>query len=356
MEKKIAVLTGGGDCPGLNAVIRAIVETASNFNYVVYGLRQGFQGLLNPIKLNKLEKKEVSELLPVGGTILGTSSHGNPFIKKNNNKIIDRTDEFINNFKKLNFCSLIAIGGDGTLTHALNLYKKGIPVVGVPKTIDNDLSGTVITFGFDTAVSTATEALDKLHTTAKSHNRTMVVEVMGRYCGWIALHAGISGGADIILIPEIPFDIEKISKKVKDCYRKKNYCMIVVAEGVKPLSGELFVKEYKKESIKMPVLGGVAEWLSKEITKRTGKETRSLVLGHLQRGGSPTTFDRLLATRFGAASVKLINQKKFGYMVALHPPNITEVKLKDAVKKLKKVDVDSDIIETARNLNISFGD
>lgn len=359
--KRIGVLTGGGDCPGLNAVIRAVVKSAFNLGWTVIGIREGFEGLLKPGNAKELHLHDIAGILNIGGTILGTTNRGNPFkyyIKKGNKVIVkDRSNNVIKGFKKLNLHSLICIGGDGTLSIALQLSKKGIPLVGVPKTIDNDLSATVITFGFDTAVSTATEALDKLHSTAESHQRVMVVEVMGRYAGWIALNSGIAGGADAILIPEIPFDIEKVCKKVLERYKtKKNFCIVVVAEGAKPKRGGLFTKDSKTTGRQEVLLGGIAEWIASEINKRTGKETRSLVLGHLQRGGNPTTFDRLLATRFGASAVRAIKEEKFGTMVCLRPPNVTTVLLEEGVGKMKSVPLDSDEIVTGRNLGICFGD
>lgn len=308
MVKRIGISTGGGDCPGLNAVIRAAAKSAFNLGWEVIGIQRGFEGLLNLKKARKLTPKDIAGILHIGGTILGTTNRGNPFkmeVKVSGKKVIkDVSGDVVAGFKKLKLDAMIVIGGDGTLNIAKELYEKGLPIVGVPKTIDNDLSGTVMTFGFDTAVSTATEALDKLHSTAESHQRVMVVEVMGRYAGWIALHSGIAGGADVILIPEIPFDIERVCAKVRERYRtKKNFCIIVAAEGAKPKGGALFIKECKDEGRVEPLLGGIAENVAKEVGRLTGKETRSLVLGHLQRGGHPTTFDRLLATRFGSAAV-----------------------------------------------------
>jgi 6-phosphofructokinase 1 len=361
MVKRIGVSTGGGDCPGLNAVIRAVVKSALNLGWEVVGIERGFDGLIDIRKSKLLKPKDIAGILHIGGTILGTTNRGDPFkmeIKVGRKTVIkDVSDRLINGFKKLRLDALIVIGGDGTLTIGKKLYDLGIPLVGVPKTIDNDLSGTVMTFGFDTAVSTATEALDKLHSTAESHQRVMVVEVMGRYAGWIALHSGIAGGADVILIPEIPFDMERVCAKVRDRYRiKKNFCIIVAAEGAKPKGGGLFTKECKDKGRVEPLLGGIAENVANEVRRLTGKETRSLVLGHLQRGGHPTTFDRLLATRFGSAAVRLVQEEKFGHMVALHPPNITAVPLIEAIGKMKTVPLDSDVIQSAKSLGISFGD
>ena len=359
--KKIGVLTGGGDCPGLNAVIRAVVKSALNRNWGVIGIRGGFEGLLDTSNARELHPHDIAGILHVGGTILGTTNRGNPFeipVKKDG-KIFkqDKSGKAIAGFRKLGLDALVCIGGDGTLGIAERLQQKGLPVVGVPKTIDNDLSATVITFGFDTAVNTATDALDKLHSTAESHKRVMVVEVMGRYAGWIALNSGISGGADVILIPEIPFDMDKVCRKVNDRYKtKRNFCIIVAAEGAKPKGGGLFTRAQTDAGRQEVLLGGIAEWIAKEVNKRTGKDTRSLVLGHLQRGGTPTTFDRLIATRFGAAAVRAIEKNSFGVMIALRPPNVVEVPLRDALGKMKAVPMDSDEIVTGRDLGICFGD
>ena len=251
---------------------------------------------------------------------------------------------------------MVCIGGDGTLGIAHGLSEKGVPLVGVPKTIDNDLSSTVVTFGFDTAVSTATDALDKLHSTAESHKRVIVVEVMGRYAGWIALNSGVAGGADVILIPEIPFDMKSVARKINDRWRRKrDFAIVVVAEGAKPKGGKMLTKG-KKQIGREVKLGGIADWVAKEINRLTGKETRSLVLGHLQRGGHPTTFDRLIATRFGAAAIRLIQQGDFGKMVALDPPKVLAVPLKDAIERMKSVPLECDTIISARQIGICFGD
>ncbi len=261
------------------------------------------------------------------------------------------------NFRKLKLDALVAIGGDGSLTIANKLFQKGIPVVGVPKTIDNDVSGTVITFGFDTAVSTATEALDKLHSTAESHQRVMVMEVMGRYAGWIALHSGIAGGADVILIPEVPFTFEGIAAKIRERYDKgPGFAIVICAEGAAPRGGRLSVKAKKTAGREHPHLGGIAERVANEIQRLTGRESRSLVLGHLQRGGEPTTFDRLLGTRLGVHAIEMIEAGRFGYMAALNPPNVTSVPFDRAISSTKKVPFDSDVIRAARALGISFGD
>jgi len=359
--RRIGVLTGGGDCPGLNAVIRAVVKSANNIGWTVIGIKKGFEGLMDPKNDRVLETQDISGILNVGGTILGTTNRGDPFkyavTKNGKTTYIDRSDAAVKGFKKLGLDALVCIGGDGTLTIAKQLADKGIPLVGVPKTIDNDLSATVITFGFDTAVSTATEALDKLHSTAESHQRVMVVEVMGRYAGWIALNSGIAGGADVILIPEIPFNMDKVCEKVNARYKmKRNFCIVVAAEGAKPKGAGMFTKDSATPGRVEVLLGGIAEWVAKEIHDRTGRETRSLVLGHLQRGGNPTTFDRLLATRFGAAAIRTLKENRFGEMVCLRPPQVISVPLIEAIGKMKSVPLDSDEIITGRNMGISFGD
>lgn len=357
---KIGILTGGGDCPGLNAVIRAAAKSAFNLGWEVLGVHNGFEGLLRTRLVRKLKPENVRGILNMGGTILGANSRVNPFEvvsgKGTCMTVEDHSDEVMANFKRLGLNAVIVIGGDGTLRIAQRFYEKGMPLVGVPKTIDNDLSATVMTFGYDTAVSTATDAIDKLHPTAESHRRAMVVEVMGRYAGWIALNSGVAGGADVILIPEIPFDIDVVCQKVKSRDREgAGFSIIVVAEGAKPSGGEMLTKG-AKEPGREARLGGIGEWVAEEINARTGKETRALVLGHLQRGGHPTTFDRLLGTRFGAAAIRLIQNRKFGQMVCLIPPEIKSVPIKEAVSKMKSVPVDSDVIAAARALGICFGD
>lgn len=358
---KIAINTGGGDAPGLNAVIEAVVMSAYSRRWDVYGIKNGYHGLLDTDEIIHLTPDKVRNIASLGGTILGTTNRGNPFkmpvtCMSGGTEIKDVSDKVLENFKRLRFDCLIAVGGDGSLNIANEFYKKGMPVIGVPKTIDNDLGGTVITFGFDTAVSIATEAIDRLHSTAKSHERVMVVEVMGRRAGWIALNSGISGGAHCILIPEIPFDIEKICDHIMEReLQGEKYAIIVAAEGAVPIGGKEIIKEGAEGGRQDVVLGGVADYVAKEIAKRTGKDTRSLVLGHLQRGGSPTTFDRLLALRFGAAAVRAIEAKEFGTMVALLPPHIKTVPLEEALV-MKRVPLDGDTLQTARDLGISFGD
>jgi 6-phosphofructokinase 1 len=304
----------------------------------------------------------VDGIASLGGTILGSTNKGNPFMLPVCNvagecEQRDVSDRVLENFRRLRFDALVAVGGDGSLEIAHRFAEKGMPVVGVPKTIDNDMGGTVITFGFDTAVSTATEAIDRLHSTAKSHDRVMVVEVMGRNAGWIALNSGISGNADVILIPEIPFDIDKVCEQLMENeLRGHKYAIVVVAEGAVPKGGDVITKGGAELGRQHVILGGMAEHVAKEIAKRTGKDTRSLVLGHLQRGGSPTTFDRLLALRFGAAAVRAIEQGKFDHMVSLQSPDIVFVPLAEALKIQKRVGVDCDRVLTARDLGICFGD
>jgi len=360
--RRIGISTGGGDAPGLNAVIRAAVKSALNLGWEVVGIRRGFDGLFIPGQAKRLSARDVAGILHMGGTILGTRNRGNPFeypVREGKRTVIrDVSNTVVKRVRDMGLDAIIVIGGDGTLAIAKRLADMGVPVVGVPKTIDNDMPGTVITFGFDTAVSTATEALDKLHSTAQSHERTIVVEVMGRYAGWIALNAGVAGGADVILIPEIPFDIDVVCRKVEERYRmKRNFAIVVAAEGAAPPGGKMFTKAHKDVGRQEVLLGGVAQYVADEIGKRTGRETRSLVLGHLQRGGVPTTFDRLLGTRFGAAAVRLVAEGGFGRMVCLRPPNIDSVPLAEvALGKPRKVPLDSDTILSARAMGICFGD
>jgi phosphofructokinase-like protein len=360
--RRVGILTGGGDCPGLNAVIRAASRTAFNMGWEVYGIEDGFDGLLTR-SVRRLSRRDVRGILQLGGTILGTTNRRNPFLYPVNRKgtvvETDRSAEVVRNFRALGLSALIAIGGDGTLGIAEKFFRKGIPVVGVPKTIDNDIPKTLITFGFDTAVSTATDALDRLHTTAEAHKRIMVVEVMGRYTGWIALHCGVAGGADVILIPEIPFDLDKVCDSIRARERVgRDFSIVVVAEGAAPVHGRMMTQG-PREAGREVRLGGIAEWLAAAIAARCdGKETRSLVLGHLQRGGPPTSFDRLLGTRFGAAAMRLVAEKKYGSMVGLDPPRVLAIPLRAAVGKgkLKTVPLGSDTIRSARDMGIGFGD
>ncbi|MGA7277630.1 MAG: 6-phosphofructokinase [Desulfocapsaceae bacterium] len=359
--KKVVISTGGGDAPGLNAVIYAVVHACYRLGWEVYGSKSGYGGFLDIDEMIRLTPRDVQEIYAIGGTILGSTNRGNPFAKPVENlageiHVVDISDKIMRNYKRMGFDCHIAIGGDGSLEIAHRFSKLGMHVIGVPKTIDNDLMMTDRTFGFDTAVSTATEALDKLHSTAKSHDRVMVVEVMGRDSGWIALYSGISGGADVILIPEIPFNIERVCEKISDNeLRDKDYSIVVVAEGALALGGKVISKgtELGREEV---ILGGIGEWVAGEIRRRTGKDTRSLTLGHLQRGGSPTTFDRLLALRFGAAAVRLVEEETYDHMVALVSSQMQAVPIAKAIKGRKKVDLDSDKMLTARDIGICFGD
>jgi phosphofructokinase-like protein len=358
---RIAINTGGGDAPGLNAVIYAVTMAAHGRGWEVHGIQQGYAGLYDTSKITQLTPEKVAGIMAFGGTILGTTNKGDPFRRPHERpdgsiEFRDESDRLVENFKRLGFDVLVAVGGDGSLNLAHRLSLKGLRVVGVPKTIDNDLACTQQTFGFDTAVTTATEAIDKLHSTAASHERVMVVEVMGRYAGWIALHSGVSGDADVILIPEIPFDMERVCDRIMENeVRGKRHGIVVVAEGAR-VGGQLVTKEKTDERREEVVLGGVAEWVAKEITRRTGKETRSLVLGHLQRGGSPTTWDRLLALRFGAAAVRFIAEGQRNVMVAWQAPDMRAVPIGEVIGKMKQVPVESDTIQTCRDLGISLGD
>ncbi len=357
---RIGILTGGGDCPALNAVIRAAVKTSVAYGWDVVGIEEGFDGLVH-CKTRPLGTANVSGILHLGGTILGTTNAGNPFtyptvVEGGETVERDISDTVMANFRKMGLDALIAIGGDGTLGIAQKFYEKGMPLVGIPKTIDNDIGGTVITFGFDTAVNTARDAIDKLHTTAESHRRVLVVEVMGRHAGWIAVHSGIAGGADCILIPEIPFDIEKVAECVFMREQQgKHFSIIVVAEGAFPTGGTLSHRD-PKQAGREQRLGGVSDQVAKAITTLTGKETRAVVLGHLQRGGPPTTFDRVLGTRFGAAAARLIRKGQYGRMVALIPPDVESVPIKDAIAIRKIVPLENDLLLAARDTGICFGD
>lgn len=358
---RLAVNTGGGDAPGLNAVIRAVVLSALNEGWEVFGIQRGYQGLLNEDGVVPLDRASVQGITNLGGTILGTTNRGNPLewsrtLPDGSIEKVDRSDELLSAFHRHELDALIAIGGDGSLNIAAALAQKGLPVVGVPKTIDNDLAATQVTFGFHTAVQTATDAIDKLHSTARSHERILVVEVMGRHTGWIALFAGIAGAADVILIPEIPFTMDAVVKAVRAKYeRGPRYGIVVVAEGAKPEGGAASVVE-DTGSESSTRYGGLAEEVHFELDRLTDFETRSLVLGHLQRGGEPTAYDRLLALRFGAAAVDLVAQGNYGCMVALDPPEVLAVPLAEATAHLKRVHVDGDVVGTARRLGISFGD
>ena len=356
--KKIGVLTGGGDAPGLNAVIRAVVKAAVNSGIEVVGLEDSFDGLLDPSRTRPLTPNNVTGILRLGGTILGTTNRGNPFEYPVDTPAgkADYSDRVVETFQKMDLDALVAIGGDGTLAISHQFYLKGIPIVGVPKTIDNDIVGTTSCFGFDTAVAFASDAIDRLHSTAEAHRRVMVVEVMGRYAGWIALHGGVAGGADVILIPEIPFDLEKVAESIRARERLgAKFTIVVVAEGAKALGGKATILEEARAG-HVERLGGIGAVVAAKLEEMTGKEARYVVLGHLQRGGAPTAFDRVLATRFGGKAVELLKRGVFGRMVANHPPDIVPVPLSDVVGRTKTVPLDSDLLVTARAIGVSFGD
>ncbi len=359
--RRIALNTGGGDAPGLNAVIRAVVLAAKGQGWDVVGIPKGYSGLLGEPRLIPLDQDSVRGITHLGGTILGTINKGHPFeypvkMPDGTVKLVDRSDEVVENFRKAEIDALVAIGGDGSLGLAHRFAQKGIKVVGVPKTIDNDLCGTVITFGFDTAVSVATDALDRLHSTAEAHERVMVVEVMGRHAGWIALNSGVASTADAILIPEIPYDINKVCDKImRREHMGRTFSIVVVAEGAAPLGGELTVRG-PKEAGREIRLGGVGEQVCQQIQEITGKESRAVVLGHLQRGGRPSSFDRLIALRFGAAAVRVLAEGKSDVMIALDPPTVRCIPLTDAISRTKTVPLDCDTVRTAREMGICFGD
>jgi phosphofructokinase-like protein len=359
MEKRrIGILTSGGDCPGLNAVLRGTVRSAQARGWEVIGFKEGFEGLLPPGRYVMLDRHKTAGIMPLGGTIIGTTNKGH-FVAKvaeGNRAVIPH--EILSEAKKilegLRVNGLIVVGGDGSLTTALQLSEFGIPTVGVPKTIDNDIEATAMTFGFDSAVACVADALDRLHTTATSHRRVMVIEVMGRHAGWIALYGGLAGGADIILIPEIPFDIDKVSEAVRK--REEDGCLstlVVVAEGARPVSGRQTINRTDSGEYR---LGGIGEQVAREIAERTGKETRTCVLGHLQRGGPPTTLDRILGTRFGIKAVELIADGKFGHMVSYQNYLVCDVPIAEAVHRLRLVQPDGQMVRTARAVEISFGD
>lgn len=358
--KRIGILTGGGDAPGLNAVIRAVVKTAINqFGCEVLGIRNGYDGFLEKDGIIPLGVEAVRGILPRGGTILGAANRGNPYARKvirdGQEVTIDVSDEIVKGIREQKLDALLVLGGDGTLHIAHELAQKGVPVIGVPKTIDNDIGGTEITFGFDTALNIATEALDRLHTTAESHHRAMVVELMGRDAGFIALNAGVSGGADVILIPEIPFKFESIMKKIRERADKgRKFSLLAVSEGAKPMGGGQ-VYSRKGDEVYVPRLGGIGQVVAEYIEDQ-GFESRVTVLGHVQRGGTPTAFDRWLATRYGAAAVRLAARGGFDRMVALASGEITDIELAKAVAVPKRVNPEGDAVITARNIGISFGD
>ncbi|MCI0488114.1 MAG: 6-phosphofructokinase [Blastocatellia bacterium] len=356
--KRIGVLTGGGDAPGLNAVIRAVVKTATRvYGWEVVGIEDGFEGLLGETRTLPLDANAVRGLLPRGGTILGTVNRGHFTTSIVNDQIVKNEPAFqeaVRNIERLGLDALVVIGGEGSQTIAYAMSKMNVPVVGVPKTIDNDLTGTDLTFGFDTALDIATEAIDRLHTTAESHDRVLFVEVMGRHAGWIALQSGVAGGADVILIPEIPFYAEKAAAKVLEREGQgRAFSIIVVAEGAKPAGGKEVYQD-AGGSDRAPRLGGIAEQVADEIARITDKDCRVVVLGHLQRGGTPTAFDRMLASCYGSAAVRAIANGKFANMVAWSCNNLIIVPLEECVKTIKSVPPDHYLIGVARDLGISF--
>ncbi|MCL6552599.1 MAG: ATP-dependent 6-phosphofructokinase [Firmicutes bacterium] len=358
-RRRIGVLTGGGDCPGLNAVIRAVVLSAvRGFGWEVVGILDGFDGLLHD-RTRPLGIEEVRGILAQGGTILGTSNRGNPFawpvVRNGQVEIVDASPMVLDRLRALDLHALVVIGGDGTLHIAQQLYEMGAPVVGIPKTIDNDIAATDVTFGFDTARLTATEAIDKLHSTAESHHRVMVVETMGRNAGWIALESGIAGGANVVLIPEIPYRLEAVAAAIEDrAQRGRPWSIVVAAEGAHPVGGTQVYQDTGGPG-RLPRLGGIGQQVAAQLAEATGRETRSLVLGHLQRGGSPTPFDRLLATRFGVRAVECIAAGRLGVMVALRGTEIVDVPIAAAIAAPKRVPPDGQLVRTARALGMSVG-
>jgi phosphofructokinase-like protein len=360
MSKRIGIVTGGGDCPGLNTVIRAVAKAAAKRGWETLGILGGYEGLLEPARYRVLDYNAISGLLLRGGTILGTANRGKFSAKTGHGESRalpkELLDETKRGFDALGLHGLVSIGGDGSLSIAQQLHQHGIPVVGVPKTIDNDLEGTIMTFGFDSAVACATDALDRLHTTAESHNRVMVLELMGRYAGWIALYAGIAGGADVVLIPEVPFNFDSVCAKIREREAQgKAFTLVAVAEGARESGGD-FVTSAGQEANREARLGGVGAWVAKELEQRTGKESRACVLGHLQRGGTPTPFDRALCSMFGAHAVELIANGVFGKMVGWQGSQVVAVPIAEAVGRLKTVRLDGTLISTARALGISLGD
>jgi 6-phosphofructokinase 1 len=357
-NQRIGILTAGGDCPGLNAVIRGVVKAANLHGYEVVGFLKGYEGLVDPVSYVPLTHKNTAGILAQGGTILGSTNKGRFCATIGVNDRVELDPELVAGVKttveQLGLAGLICVGGDGSLAVAQQFHEHGIPVVGVPKTIDNDLSSTAFTFGFFSAVFCATDALDRLHTTAASHERIMVLEVMGRHAGWIALYAGIAGGGDVILIPEIPWTFDNVCQAiVKREQRGRKFTLVVVAEGAQLPGGELVTVERSKD--KQVRLGGIGNMVGAEIERRLGKETRTVVLGHLQRGGNPTTFDRVLATQFGAHAVRLIVERKFGHMVTYQPPDMLDVPIIDAIQ-LSSVSPECSAVQAARALGVSFGD
>ena len=358
--KRIGILTGGGDAPGLNAAIRAVVKTSLGvYGNPVFGIRMGYEGLLADNGVFPLTYESVSGILPRGGTILGAASRGNPFAirfdKDGRTVIRDASDVVVDRIQELGLDMIVAIGGDGTLAIARELIEKGAPIVGIPKTIDNDVRGTEMTIGYDTAVGMATYALDRLHTTAESHHRAMVLELMGRYAGYVTLMSGVAGGADVILIPEIPFRYEVIFQKIRARVEQgTHFSLLAVSEGARPVGGERIYQDVEVEGA--PKLGGVGEQVSQQIQDQSGVDARVTVLGHLQRGGSPTPYDRYLASQYGAMAAHLANQGRSGRMVALQKGLVTDVDLVETQGEARQVDVDGSGVQTARDLGICLGD
>lgn len=359
--KRLGILTGGGDAPGLNAVIRAVVKTASvECDCQVLGVHNGFDGLLDDGQVEVLRPESVRGILPRGGTVLGAANRGNPFarrvVREGVEKVVDVSEQVVRSFERLKIDMLIVVGGDGTLRICRDLIDRGCPIVGVPKTIDNDVGGTDVTFGFDTAVNTATDALDRLHTTAEAHHRVMVLELMGREAGFIALHAGVAGGADVILIPEIPFRMDSVLAKIEARRQTEHaFSILSVSEGAHEVGKERIYSRPGDE-IYFARLGGIGEETAGQINRATGMETRVTVLGHLQRGGSPTAFDRWLATRFGGSAARLALSGGSGRMVALRGTRVVDVSLAEALSEPKRVDLGGDAVRTARELGICLGD
>ena len=357
--RRIAILTGGGDCPGLNAVIRAVVKTAENVHgWEVYGVRDGFEGFLVPKGrgLVRLDRGDIAGILPQGGTILGASNRLNLLAVERGGKLVDESPRVPKLLRSLGISGLVLVGGEGTHLAGKRLTELGVPIVGVPKTIDNDLGGTDVTFGFDTAVNIASEALDRLHSTAASHHRVMLLEVMGRHAGWIALHAGVSGGADVILLPEIPFDVKRVAERISSrMQHRRRFSIVVVAEGARPGGGDPVFRTGKGLDPIRDRLGGVSALVAEALGQSSGLSVRSTILGHVQRGGTPSAFDRVLATRFGVHAVETLAAGESGVMVALRGTEIVTVPIADAVAKLKTVDPDGAAVRAARQLGISFG-
>ena len=355
----IGILTGGGDCPGLNAVIRAATRSAIHLGYDCIGFLRGYEGLVEPVSYMPLDLRNTAGILLQGGTILGSTNRGrfSALVGEGERVAIDSTllDQVATTVRQLGVAGLVCVGGDGSLAIAQQLFERGLPVVGVPKTIDNDLGATAFTFGFDSAVATATDALDRLHTTAASHERVMVLEVMGRHAGWIALHAGIAGGGDVILLPEIAWTFENVCRTIEQREAEgKRFTLVVVAEGARLPDGALVGTDAAGRG--QVRLGGVGDLVAREIASRLGREVRAVVLGHLQRGGTPTAFDRMLATEFGAHAVRLVHEGRFGEMVCYRPPDIDSVSIADAIRRLSTVDPRGSAVQAARALGIGFGD